>query len=456
MPSERGLLSSAFVLHVAITLWVALHHEAWRDEADPWLLMRDADAASMLRAASNGGTPLLFHLTLLPFARAGLPYVAQQFLNLIYVWGAVALMLRSRAFATPVKVLFALSYYPAFEFAVIARPYGLQMLLTFAIAEAWRERHARSVRLGLLLALLANTSTLGLVTAAVGGALLLWERIPWRGLAIALVGGVIAVAQLWPREGRQEVYTSVELDTVWFAIAGMFFPTMRVEDAIGGALVILGIIFYGISRRWNAVVFLGAVVTALLLIYVFIWMGGLRHAGLLLVVTVAAVMIADAYGPYRRERLLMAALAVAFAYSLVPAYRAWSDETRYAFSGSREAAAYIRRTGLDDDAVLVSHTLFWTSPLVYLPAAKVWYPARGRFATFSEWERGDRELAQMPLETVLERARVQFGGRRWVFIGNSELPEHLRREYRLIYRTSEPIWNRFDEQYLIYEPVVRP
>jgi hypothetical protein len=451
--SERAWLTLAFVLHVAITFWVAVHHEVWADEGDPWLLMRDADAATILRAASNGGVPLLFHVTLLPFARAGFPYFAQQFLNLLYVWGAVALLLRSRAFSTPVKVLFAFSYYPAFEFSVVPRPYGLQMLLTFAMAEGWRERRERPVRLGVIVALLANTSTLGLITAAVAGALLLWERIPWRGLAIMVLGGLVAAAQLWPREGRQQVYTLVQLDTVWFALASMFFPDMRIEDAVGGAVVVLGIIFYGISRNWKPVVFLGTVLTALMLIYVFIWMGGLRHAGVLLVVALAAIWIADAYGPYRRERLLMAALAVAFVYSIVPAYRCWVAETKYAFSGSREVATYIRQTGLDEKAILVSHSLFWTSPLVYLPKAKIWYPARAGFGTYGTWERADYTYAQVPLESVLTRAHAQLKGRKWVLLVHRELPEKVRPGYRLLYRTKEPIWRMFAEQYLIYEPL---
>jgi hypothetical protein len=454
--SERGLLSLAFVLHVAITFWVALHHEVWADEGDPWLLMRDADAASILRSASNGGVPLLFHLSLLPFARLGFPYFAQQFLNLLYVWGAVALVLRSRAFAWPVKVLFAFSYYPGFEFAIIPRPYGLQMLLTFAMAEGWAERRERPVRLGVIVALLANTSTLGLITAAVAGVVLLWERIPWRGLAIPVLGGLVAAAQLWPREGRQQVYTLVQLDTVWFALASMFFPDMRVEDAVGGAVVILGIVFYGISRSWKPVFFLGSVLTALMLIYVFIWMGGLRHAGLLTVAVVAAVWIADSYGPYRRERLLMAALAVAFAVSVVPAYRCWVAETRYAFSGSREVAGYIRETRLEERAIFVSHQMFWTSPLVYVPGMKIWYPARAAFGTYGQWERRDYLDSKMPLETVLERAHEQLKGRRWVLIVHRELPDQLRPGYRLLYRTKEPIWRMFAEQYLIYEPLSGP
>jgi hypothetical protein len=450
--SGRGLLPLVFVLHVAITLWVALHHEPWRDEADTWLLARDAGAGAMLHAASNGGTPLLFHLMLLPFARLGFPYAAQQLLNLLYVWGAVALLLRSRAFSTPVKVLFAFSYYPAFELSAVARPYGLQMLLTFAMAETWQERQARPVRLGVLVALLANTTTLGLITAAVAGALLLWERVPWRGLAIMMTGGLLAAAQLWPREGRQQVYSLVRLDTVWYALASMFFPEMRVEDAVGGAVVILGILFYGISRSWKPVAFLAAVLTPLLLIYVFIWMGGLRHAGVLLLVALAAVWIADAYGPYRRERLLMAALAVAFAWSIVPAYRAWVAETKYAFSGSREVAAYLRDSGLEKNAILVSHSLFWTSPLVYLPETKIWYPATARFGTFGRWSADDFRSGQLPIETVAARAQAQLQGRRWVLIMHRELPETMRAHYRLLYRTQKPIWRVTDEKYLIYQP----
>jgi hypothetical protein len=227
---------------------------------------------------------------------------------------------------------------------------------------------------------------------------------------------------------------------------------MRVEDAAGGAIVILGIVVYGISRNWKPVAFLSIVLTAMLLIYVFIWMGGLRHAGLMTVVVLAAVMIADAYGPYRRERLLMAALAVAFAYSILPAARSWVAETRYAFSGSREVATYIRQSGLDEQAVLVAPSMFWTSPLVYLPKAKLWYPATARFGTYGLWEEGDFRNSKVPLETVAARAHVQLKGRRWVLILHRELPETMRADYRLLYRTKEPVWRTFDEQYLIYQP----
>ena len=444
------------MLYAGITLWTTLHHEPWRDEADPWLLMRDADAPTMLKAAANGGTPLLFHLTVLPFARLGLPYLSLQLLNLLYVWAAVALMLRSRAFPAVVKILFAFSYYPAFEYSVVARPYGLQMLLTFAMAEAWRERQARQLRVAVIVALLANTTLPGLVTAAVAGAILLIERIGWRPVGVMLAGGLLAVGQLWPREGRQAVYSLVQLDTVWYTLASMFFPDARIEDAVGPAIIVLALVFFGISRKWQPVTLLAGAGTVIMLIYVFVWMGGLRHAGILTFLTVAAVWIADAYGPYRRERLLMAALAVAFAWSIVPAYRCWIDETRYAFSGSREVAAFLEDSGLDRDAVLVAPGMFWTSPLPYLPGVRIWYPVPGRYGTYGTWESRDYEHAKVPVTIALAAARQQLQGRRWVLLTHGELPETERKRYRLLFQTKVPIWRMTAEKYRVYEPVGSP
>ena len=453
---RRGVLAAVFALYAAITLWTTLHHEPWRDEADPWLLMRDGDAASILRSAAGRGVPLLFEITVLPFARLGAPYLTQQLINLFYCWLAVVLMLRSRAFPPIVRVLFAFSYCPAFEYAVIPRPYGLQMLLTFAMAEAWRERRTRPVRLAVLVALLANTTVLGLITAAVAGAILLWERIGWRPVAMMLLGGAASVAQLWPRETSQHVYSLVQLDTVWFTLASMFFPDARVEDAIGPAIIIIGLILYGISRTWQPVVFLIATATGTMLVYVFIWMGGLRHAGLLTIVTIAAIWIADSYGPYRRERLMMAALAVGLAYSVLPACRSWVDETRYAFSGSRELAEYVRAHGLDRNAVLVAHAPFWNSPLVYLPGVRIWFPAAGAFGTYVHWDRQEYEQSKVPLETVLQQANQQLRGRRWVFVTQGKLPDTERPRYRLLYETQGRIWRMTSERYRIYEPVGVP
>lgn len=456
------LLAAAFLVYAALTLWVTLHHEPWRDEADPWLLMRDGDAVSIFRAASNRGVPLLFEAVTWPFARLGAPYLAQQLLNLVCVWAAVALLFRSPAFPTVVKVLIAFSYFASFEFAAIARPYGLQMLLTFAMAALWRERDARPVALGVVMGLLASTTTLGLVTAAVAGALLLAERIRsgairtrpvLLGTAVTLLGGLIAVAQLIPREGRQHLDSRVQLETLAYTITNACFADAEIRSFFVPALLVLALVTYGISRRALPVLFLWISGAALLVIYLFVWMGGLRHAGVLWIVVLAAIWMADAYAPFRRERLLFAALAVALAWSVLPAWQAWVNETRFAFSGSREVAAFIRERRLDREAVLVAPMFFWNSPLVYLPGTAVWYPAADRFGTYNTWMRDEALAARVPVESVVAKAERQLRGRRWVLIANRALPKSLEPKFRLRFRTSVPIWRAADERYWIYEPL---
>jgi hypothetical protein len=455
------VLSVAFVLYVAITLWTTLHHEPFSDEADPWVLMRDGDAASIFRAASNRGVPLLFESAILPFARLGAPYVAQQLINVAYAWAAMLLVFRSRAFPSLVKILIAFSYYPAFEYSVVARPYSLQMLLTFAVAASWADRERRPLRLGAAIALLANTTTHGLFTAAVAGALWLWERVRARAFvrrdaiaaALMLAGGVACVAQLWPREGRQSVYSLVSIDTVWYSLTSMFFPDARVSDAVGPALIVLAFVTYGISRRALPVVFLWTLLIAMMLVFVYVWMGGLRHAGLLLIVTIAAVWIADSYG-YRRERLLMAALAVSLVYSIWPAADAWVNETKFAFSGSREVAEFVRRERLDRFEV-VTHAMFWTAPLAFLPRVKLWYPAAARHETFGRWEARDYIQSRVPFDQQIALAEKQMRGRQWILLTSVPLREPLRSRFRLIFQTREEIWRMHAERYWIYVPLAR-
>ena len=143
------VLALVFVAYAALTLWVTLHHEPWRDEADTWLIARDATLVETLRIPAHRGVPLLWDFLLRPFAKAGAPYLAQQLLNLACAWGAVLLLMWSRAFPPLLKAIFPFSFYASFEYAAIARPYALLMLLLFAMGEWWRSREEKPLRLAM-------------------------------------------------------------------------------------------------------------------------------------------------------------------------------------------------------------------------------------------------------------------------------------------------------------------
>ena len=137
----------ALVVYAALTLWLVLHHEAWCDEADTWLLMRDGGVGVMFSRTMYAGTPALWYLLLAPLSSAGLPYIAQQLLNLLLAWCAMTLFVIHAPFRIWLKLLFLFSYYGAYQYAVEARPYSLLIVLLFAIAAMWHEREIKPMRI---------------------------------------------------------------------------------------------------------------------------------------------------------------------------------------------------------------------------------------------------------------------------------------------------------------------
>jgi hypothetical protein len=446
------VLAIVFVAYAALTLWVTLHHEPWRDEADTWLIARDATLGETLRIPAHRGVPLLWDFLLRPFAKAGVPYLAQQLLNLACMWGAVLLLMRSRAFPPLLKIVFPFSFYASYEYAAIARPYALLTLLLFAMAECWRTRGEKPVRLAIVLALLANVTVHGLFAAAVAGALLLIEWVRARRFgapAIVLFGGLLSLAQLWPRPGGQKVYQLISIDTLWYTFAAAFFPDLRTEPGAVLGLFVLAVITIAIARNAVPPLWLWTTLAAVLAVFVFLWMGGYRHAGIVLVLAITALWMADAYGPLRQERLAMAALTVALAMSIVPAYRLWSEETRLLYGGGRLMARYVRANGLTN-ANFAGGALMWNSWLLDLPPVRLWLAPRGEYGSFWKWEQ--REGAPNA-EEAIRAAQEHYRGQRWFLMLSRPVPKAFAAEFRLRYATPPLEWGQRDERYFLYEAV---
>ncbi|MEA2464906.1 MAG: hypothetical protein QOJ98_2653, partial [Acidobacteriota bacterium] len=163
---ERWFIAVVFGLYAAITLVVALHHEPWRDEADPWLLIRDGGVLTMLARTGYVGMPALWYLAVTPLVKLGLPYGSMTLLNLAFAWAAALLFLIAAPFPRYVRALFVFSYFAAYEYSVLARPYALAMLLLFCALAAWRNRAARPMPFAISVALLANATPHTLILGA--------------------------------------------------------------------------------------------------------------------------------------------------------------------------------------------------------------------------------------------------------------------------------------------------
>jgi hypothetical protein len=448
--TPRAFVAAVVAAFAAITAFVAAHHEPWRDEADAWLVVRDIDFSQFFDWTRHAGTPGLWYGLLAPLARLGLPYESQKWLHLIVAIAAMTIFAARAPLSRLTKVLAIFSYYFAYEYSVIVRSYALTILLVFAAAALWHARVQRPLALGAVLALLCNTNAQGFVIAGAFTIALLAERAV-KPATIAAVGAIAAWWQVRSpadpaREGARHLFNAAAIP---WTLGNAFAPTLPVIAGCAIAAAVLITVTLTIRRYCTAVIGLWIAVAGLLTLYSFVWLGGLRHAGFVLVIVLVAIWIAD-QTDLRFASAAALLLNGALLLSLCVAAAYWIKDVREPFSGASDMAAFIGGEGSVD---IAAHNLTQCETLLpYLPRTRFWYIGLGTYGTYLKWDAAQERALEMPYPVAEERARREFAGRKWLLLFNVEIPDPAAHGFRLLHVTPEP-FEKTDERYWLYAPL---
>ena len=136
------------VIYTALIIWISVFHELWFDEAQAWMIAKDASLYDILFKIPHYEThPPLWHLMLAIPAKAGLPY--ELSMKAIQILTAV-LMVAVIEFKSPlpniIKVILPFTYWTAYQYGVISRPYALFAALLFLCASLYMERDEKPVQ----------------------------------------------------------------------------------------------------------------------------------------------------------------------------------------------------------------------------------------------------------------------------------------------------------------------
>ena len=469
--SELRFALIVLVLHAAITLYVGLKHEPWRDEADVWLMMRDGGVGTMLARTGYVGMPALWYLMLAPLPKLGLPYVSMTILHLVVAWAVVLVFLVYAPFPRWLRVLFAFSYFAAYEYAIVARPYVVMLLCLFAMLAAWRKREENPIPMAIFLALMANSATHGLFMGAILGAIFLGEtffakRLKDRraliALAIMLVGGVLSVIQLLPPADApmSHIVRGKQWESIPWALGNAFFPGISANKWVSFSLaaVVLLLITIAIGRRIVPQIFLWFSLLSLATIYVFVWVAGYRHAGLMLISVIAAMWLASMYGPPAGawEKAARAALGISLLYCVAVSVRYWHLDVTMPFSGAKEMAEFLLRNKLDRYDLAAHRPPESESILPYLPGKRFYYPGMHQFGTYMTWDREYNFASQITYGSAVSAAEQELLGRQWLLIVNTEMKSPEEAGFRLLYTNLRPPFEKKDERYWLYAPLDWP
>ena len=148
-----GLWAVWFIFALC-TLFIGAYHEPWADEAQAWLIGRDATVWEILSEyARLEGQPPLWHLLLRGLILCGLPYSCFFLVAWVFSVAGVGLFLWKSPFPKWLKALIPFTYFIFFQYTIVARQYCLALLFLSWIAIVYPTRHERPFRYALALCL---------------------------------------------------------------------------------------------------------------------------------------------------------------------------------------------------------------------------------------------------------------------------------------------------------------
>ena len=473
--SNRLFMALSMALYTAAVVFSAFHHEPWRDEAQAWLLTRDYDLLFMFNSISYDGHPLLWHLILHPLAKLGFPYYTMFIIHICIAVAAVFLFLRFAPFSRMTKVFFIFSYFMSYEYSIIARNYCIGILLMFAIASFYRHRFDRPLTYALLIILLVNANVHSLF---IGSALIFiyfleiladkkLDRIKLSAISL-MSATVLGLVLLFLKE-PEKTYWGTNYFRPFNSITAfnkmlLPFQGFEREAQICFALAIVSIVLLSFLKK--PYVLLCFLLSGSALTYVFIFKKGqLRHQGLVLILILFTLWISSYYKEkdFRLftginspsiQRALIIIINFCLFVSIGVAARVHYQEYKFAFSGAKEAAEFIRAGDFSDYVIASYKSPSASALLPFLPDRKFWYLERKEFGTFFIFRKGEftRPLNNQKILHLLEE---NFSGcEKLLFLSTNPI-EINKEHFRLLFSTKARIFYHPEEKFFLYRMILQ-
>lgn len=187
------LIAIPFLVLLAVNTW---HHALWSDELHAWgLVMASRNLMELFQNLHYEGHPGLWHLFLWFMGLLSRNATTIQIAHLIIAASIILIVAYQSPYTRIEKVLLLSNYFLVFEYTVLARNYGLAMLLALIYAKVRATMPERPILVGFLLGAMANTNVYGCVLAVFLALEYLWTGLIAAGwLARAGVLGTLSGA----------------------------------------------------------------------------------------------------------------------------------------------------------------------------------------------------------------------------------------------------------------------
>jgi hypothetical protein len=489
-PDPWFALAGTALFAVALAL-VHTTHELWRDEMHCWILGRNSTGLVDLLTGTRryDGHPFLWYYLLFLVSRLSRSTAALHATTVAIAAVSAYLWLRDGPLSRLARASLLTTYLFFYEYGVLSRSYALGILLLFSFCGLYRRQRLRVLLLSLVLVLLSLTSAYGALLAIALGLMLYGQRIAdlirakaarrrpaiETGLGVALLAGGLCLSwatttpahdsqfllpgaltglRLWPHLPVKFWMASFPSwdpsNGAWPVRYGLGEDQPWLVPLLPWAAVAWFVLWLLAFRKVPAVALLYA--TGVLLMAVFqhtVYSGLIRHYGHYFLLLVICVWLYFKQSE-RKPRLLPALLGVALAAQTATGAAAVAGEIALPFSGSHEAAEFLRSHGMADLPLVGSYDHAVSAVAGYLdrPFRSAESDKRITSVVFDQnrWRKG--APPQLAFELAVRDA-VE-AGRPAIVILNLAFPPPVSRRASidLVYTTERPVVA--NEQFWIY------
>ncbi|MEH1824698.1 MAG: hypothetical protein V7L22_04905 [Nostoc sp.] len=420
-----------------------LNHSMWRDELNPWLIVRDSESfGDLITNIHYEGHPLLWYFFLVLLKSIVDNPIIMQIFHLAITVGSVTIFCLYSPFNYKQKFLFSFGFFPFYEYLLTSRNYAFSMLFIFGFCTVFSSRKRTYTYLAILLGLLANSNVYGLFVSFSLSLTLLAEFCfdsehrhqyfsqsqkydLFLSIVIITFSFILSIYIITPPTdsylyGGLNNGWVIQLDIRHLLISmGRIFGSYlliipahkKLLDLIVCALITLFVVILTLIKLSKKPVpfFFYSIGNCIILAFTYFrFIGGSRHYGHFYLIFIAALWLASYYQesqvllskfsirpnsitfvPQWHHIVLMLILYVQFGGGIYN----FSRDLVVPFSASRETAQYIQKAGLDNEFIVASRDATM-APLSGYLNRKFYYPELQKMGSFTLFKKGRQEVEQ--------------------------------------------------------------
>ncbi|MEA5515890.1 hypothetical protein [Nodularia sp. UHCC 0506] len=476
-----------------------LNHSMWRDELNPWLIVRDSESFGDLIANIHyEGHPVLWYFCLAVLRRIAENPVLMQLFHLAIAIFSVSIFCLYSPFNYQQKFLFSFGFFPFNEYLLISRNYAFSMLFIFAACTVFPSRKKTYIYLAILLGLLANSSAYALLVSFAFLLTLLVEFCfdsehrkqyfhqshkydLFLSLGIIIFTLLLSVYIITPpadsylHGGLNDGWVNqFDLRQVFRSLGRLFgsyfliIPTHKrwLDLIVCGCIVLFILAVTGIKlSKKPFALFFYIIGNSIILAFTYLrFLGQPRHFGHLYLILIAGLWLGNYYAESRflinkfslksqtiklGEKWHYIAFMLILYVQVIGGIASFTKDLIIPYSASRETANYILRNQLNDEFIVASRDANMAAISGYL-GRKLYYPELQDMGSFTLFKAGRKDVEQPEiLAQISDLFTTQADSKKILLILNKKLNVNRDNLQIVPIQSFEKAWVD-DERYYLY------